>query len=332
MKVLVTGGTGFIGSHTSVELLNAGHQVVIVDNLINSKKEVVDKIKQITGIEPIFYEIDMLDKEHFETVFKEHVFDAVIHFAGLKAVGESVAKPLEYYRNNLDSTLTLLELMLKYQVNQLVFSSSATVYGTPEHVPLSELDPIGGTTNPYGTTKLMIEYILRDFCLANPSFTAICLRYFNPVGAHPSGLIGENPKGIPNNLMPYISKVAAGKLAFLSVYGSDYKTSDGTGVRDYIHVVDLALGHLAALEHIQDIKGYEPINLGTGRGTSVLELVKAYEDANHIKIPYEIKERRPGDVDENYADVRKAHDLLGFKTKYNIVDACKHAFKYEKNA
>lgn len=331
MKVLVTGGTGFIGSHTVVELIQAKHEVIIVDNLSNSKMDVLDKIKQITGVLPSFYQIDMLDKEAFEKVFITHRFDAVIHFAGLKAVGESVAKPLEYYRNNLDSTLTLLELMLKYDVKNLVFSSSATVYGTPTHVPLSEKDPIGGTTNPYGTTKLMIEYILKDFVIANPSFKALCLRYFNPVGAHPSGLIGEDPKGVPNNLMPYISKVAAGKLAYLSVYGDDYKTTDGTGVRDYIHVVDLAIGHLLAIENISKINGYDAINLGTGKGTSVLELVHAYEEVNHVKVPYQIKERRPGDVDENYADVSKAHQLLGFKTKYTIKEACKHAFEYEKN-
>lgn len=331
MKVLVTGGTGFIGSHTAVELIQHGHQVVLIDNLENSKIEVLDRIQQITGLKPEFHLINMVDKKKLETVFIKHHFDAVIHFAGLKAVGESVSKPLEYYRNNLDSTLSLLELMLQYQVKTIVFSSSATVYGTPDHMPIKETDPIGGTTNPYGTTKLVIEYILRDFCLANPSFKAIALRYFNPVGAHPSGLIGEDPQGTPNNLMPYVSKVAAGKLAYLSVYGNDYKTNDGTGVRDYIHVVDLAIGHVLALENSDKIQGYEPINLGTGKGTSVLELVKAYELANGVKIPYQIKDRRPGDVDENYADVSKAKMLLGFKTKYTIKDACKHAYQYEKH-
>lgn len=331
MKVLITGGTGFIGSHTAVELLSQEHEVVIVDNLVNSKEKVIESIQTITGKKPKFYQIDVVDKEALRHVFRVHHFDAVIHFAGLKAVGESVAKPLEYYRNNLDSTLSLLELMLEFKVNNLVFSSSATVYGTPTHVPLSEVDPIGGTTNPYGTTKLVIEYILKDFCLANSDFNAICLRYFNPVGAHPSGLIGESPQGLPNNLMPYISKVAAGKLAFLSIYGNDYATIDGTGVRDYIHVVDLAHGHLLALESFNKVKGYDAINLGTGKGTSVLELVKAYEDANNIIIPYQIKERRPGDVDENYADATKAFKLLGFKTRYTIKDACKHAFEYEKN-
>lgn len=331
MKVLVTGGTGFIGSHTAVELIEKGHAVVLVDNLVNSKLEVVDKIKKITGIKPEFYQVEMVNKKALKEVFKEHNFDAIIHFAGLKAVGESVAKPLEYYRNNLDSTLTLLELMLEFNVKNIVFSSSATVYGTPNHVPLSEKDPIGGTTNPYGTTKLMIEYILQDFCLAHPSFKAIALRYFNPVGAHPSGLIGEDPQGLPNNLMPYVSKVAAGKLAYLSVYGDDYKTKDGTGVRDYIHVVDLAHGHLLALENFDKISGFDAINLGTGKGTSVLELVSAYEVANNIKIPYQIKARRPGDVDENYADASKALELLGFKTRYSIGEACKHAYEYEKN-
>ncbi len=331
MQVLVTGGTGFIGSHTAVELIKSGHQVVLIDNLVNSKIEVLDKIKTISGVKPQFYLVDMVDKAALEKVFEQHHFDRVIHFAGLKAVGESVFKPLEYYRNNLDSTLSLLELMLEYQVKNIIFSSSATVYGVPPHVPLSEDDPIGGTTNPYGTTKLVIEYILKDFCLAHPEYKAIALRYFNPVGAHPSGLIGEDPQGIPNNLMPYVSKVAAGKLKSLSVYGDDYATSDGTGVRDYIHVVDLAVGHVLALENIDKMSGYESINLGTGKGTSVLELVHAYEKANHLSIPYEIKPRRAGDVDENYASVSKAQRLLGFKARYTIEDACKHAFEYEKN-
>lgn len=331
MQVLVTGGTGFIGSHTAVELIKSGHQVVLIDNLVNSKIEVLDKIKTISGVKPQFYLVDMVDKAALEKVFKQHHFDSVIHFAGLKAVGESVFKPLEYYRNNLDSTLSLLELMLEYKVKNIIFSSSATVYGVPPHVPLSEDDPIGGTTNPYGTTKLVIEYILKDFCLAHPEYKAIALRYFNPVGAHPSGLIGEDPQGIPNNLMPYVSKVAAGKLKSLSVYGDDYATSDGTGVRDYIHVVDLAVGHVLALENIDKMSGYESINLGTGKGTSVLELVHAYEKANHLSIPYEIKPRRAGDVDENYASVSKAQRLLGFKARYTIEDACKHAFEYEKN-
>ena len=331
MQVLVTGGTGFIGSHTAVELIKSGHQVVLIDNLVNSKIEVLDKIKIISGVKPQFYLVDMVDKAALEKVFKQHHFDSVIHFAGLKAVGESVVKPLEYYRNNLDSTLSLLELMLEYKVKNIIFSSSATVYGVPPHVPLSEDDPIGGTTNPYGTTKLVIEFILKDFCLAHPEYKAIALRYFNPVGAHPSGLIGEDPQGIPNNLMPYVSKVAAGKLKSLSVYGDDYATSDGTGVRDYIHVVDLAVGHVLALENIDKMSGYESINLGTGKGTSVLELVHAYEKANHLSIPYEIKPRRAGDVDENYACVSKAQRLLGFKARYTIEDACKHAFEYEKN-
>ncbi|MGE4342338.1 MAG: UDP-glucose 4-epimerase GalE [Bacilli bacterium] len=331
MQVLVTGGTGFIGSHTAVELIKSGHQVVLIDNLVNSKIEVLDKIKTISGVKPQFYLVDMVDKAALEKVFKQHHFDSVIHFAGLKAVGESVFKPLEYYRNNLDSTLSLLELMLEYKVKNIIFSSSATVYGVPPHVPLSEDDPIGGTTNPYGTTKLVIEYILKDFCLAHPEYKAIALRYFNPVGAHPSGLIGEDPQGIPNNLMPYVSKVAAGKLKSLSVYGDDYATSDGTGVRDYIHVVDLAVGHVLALENIDKMRGYESINLGTGKGTSVLELVHAYEKANHLSIPYEIKPRRAGDVDENYASVSKAQRLLGFKARYTIEDACKHAYEYEKN-
>lgn len=331
MNVLVTGGTGFIGSHTVVELINNKHNVVIVDNLSNSQIDVLDKIKKITGFKPVFYQVDCVNKEELEKVFKKHHFDAVIHFAGLKAVGESVVKPLEYYRNNIDSTLTLLELMKQYKVNQLVFSSSATVYGVPTHVPLKETDPIGGTTNPYGTTKLMIEHILNEYAFSNKDFKVIALRYFNPIGAHKSGLIGESPEGIPNNLMPYISKVAAGKLPHLAIFGNDYETVDGTGVRDYIHVLDLAVGHVLAIKAFSKISGFEAINLGRGAGISVLELVDDYEKASNLTIPYVIQPRRSGDIATNYADVQKAKDLLGFVAKHSIIEACKDSYNFEKN-
>ncbi len=330
MKILVTGGTGFIGSHTVVEALNSGHEVVIVDNLVNSQKNVVNKIKRICGIKPLFYEIDVANKKALEKVFKEHKFDAVIHFAGLKAVGESVVKPLLYYRNNLDSTLTLLELMKEYDVKNILFSSSATVYGTPEVMPIKEEDPLGNTTNPYGTTKLFIEQILRDFVSANPGFKAVSLRYFNPIGAHPSRLLGESPNDIPNNLMPFISKVASGKLSVLSVFGNDYPTVDGTGVRDYIHVLDLAKGHLLALKAFNFPQSYNYYNLGTGKGTSVLELVKAYETANKVKVPYVIKPRRAGDIATSYADISKASEELGYVPQYSIKEACRDAYRFEK--
>lgn len=330
MTILVTGGTGFIGSHTVVELLAAGHEVVIVDNLINSQKNVLNKIKKISKIRPTFYAIDVADKNKLKKVFSAHNFDAVIHFAGLKAVGESVQKPLYYYRNNLDSTLTLLETMVEFGVKNILFSSSATVYGTPEVMPIKEEDPIGNTTNPYGTTKLFIEQILADFVHANPGYKAISLRYFNPIGAHPSKLLGELPNDTPNNLMPYISKVANGKLESLSVFGDDYPTLDGTGVRDYVHVVDLAKGHLLALNAFKLDRAYNYYNLGTGHGTSVLELVKAYEKANKIKIPYIVRERRSGDVAVSYADITKAQTELGYAPMYTIKDACRHAYLFEK--
>lgn len=330
MKILVTGGTGFIGSHTVVELINAGHEVVIVDNLVNSNKDVIGKIKRITKVRPLFYKVDVENKKALAKVFNEHKFDAVIHFAGLKAVGESVQKPLLYYRNNLDSTLTLLELMVEYDVKNILFSSSATVYGTPEVMPIKEEDPLGHTTNPYATTKLFIEQILQDFVSANPGFKAVSLRYFNPIGAHPSKLLGESPSDIPNNLMPYISKVANGKLEYLSIHGDNYDTVDGTGVRDYVHVVDLAHGHLLALKAFSFDKAYNYYNLGTGKGTSVLELIHAYEKANKIKIPYVIGPRRDGDIATSYADIEKAHIELGFSPQYTIKEACRHAFLYEK--
>ncbi len=330
MKILVTGGTGFIGSHTVVELINAGHEVVIVDNLINSQKNAISKIKRITQVRPLFYKVDVGDKKKMEKVFNEHKFDAVIHFAGLKAVGESVQKPLMYYRNNLDSTLTLLELMKEHDVRNIIFSSSATVYGMPEVMPIKEEDPLGDTTNPYATTKLFIEQILRDFVNANKGFKAVSLRYFNPIGAHPSKLLGESPSDIPNNLMPYISKVANGKLEYLSVFGDDYDTVDGTGVRDYVHVVDLAKGHLLALKAFSFAPSYNYYNLGTGHGTSVLELIHAYEKANKIKIPYKIGPRRSGDIATSFADVTKARNELGFNPQYSIKDACRHAYLFEK--
>lgn len=330
MKILVTGGTGFIGSHTVVSLQAEGHEVVIVDNLVNSQKNVVSKIARISKVRPLFYKLDVADKKALTKVFAAHKFDAVIHFAGLKAVGESVAKPLLYYRNNLDSTLTLLELMAEYNVKNIIFSSSATVYGTPEKMPIEEEDPLGNTTNPYATTKLFIEQILKDFVSVNKGFKAISLRYFNPIGAHPSKLLGESPNDIPNNLMPYISKVANGKLAKLSIFGDDYPTSDGTGVRDYVHVLDLALGHVRALKAFTFEPAYNYYNLGTGKGTSVLELVHAYEKANKVKIPYIIAPRRGGDIATSYADVSKAKEELGFLPRYSITDACRHAFLFEK--
>lgn len=330
MKILVTGGTGFIGSHTVVELIKAKHEVVIVDNLLNSQIKVLDYIKEISGVKPVFYEVDVADKEAMTRVFREHKFDSVIHFAGLKAVGESVEKPLLYYRNNIDSTLTLLELMQEYAVYNILFSSSATVYGTPETMPIKEGDPLGGTTNPYATTKLMIEQILMDFVNANQNFKAVSLRYFNPIGAHPSALIGESPNDIPNNLMPYVSKVANGKLEILSVFGDDYDTVDGTGVRDYVHVSDLAVGHVLALKAFIFPLNYNFYNLGTGKGTSVLELISAYEKANNLKINYVIKGRRSGDIATSYADITKATKELGFTPKYSITDACRHAYLFEQ--
>ncbi len=327
MKVLVTGGAGYIATHTDVCLLNAGHEVVAVDNFSNSSYESVENVERITGKKVIFYEGDVCDKKILEKIFSEHKIDAVIHFAGLKAVGESCEKPLLYYRNNLDSTLTLLETMVKYDVKRFVFSSSATVYGTPERLPLDE-DCRLSTTNPYGSTKLMIENILRDVYAADRSFHILLLRYFNPVGAHESGLIGEDPKGIPNNLMPYVAKVAHGELPYLNVFGNDYDTPDGTGVRDYIHVMDLAEGHLAALEHI-DSYGVEAINLGTGVGYSVLDMVKAFEKASGKPVPYKIAPRRPGDIASCYASPEKAANELNWRAKRNLEDMCRDLWNFQ---
>ena len=327
MKILVTGGLGFIGSHTCVELLNSGYEVVIVDNLSNSNIDVLDKIEKITSKRPKFYEIDVCDKERVKKVFRENKIDAVIHFAGYKAVGESVREPLKYYRNNLDSTLTLLEVMEEENCHNFVFSSSATVYGSPKELPIKEDFPLS-TTNPYGTTKLMIERILADLSKADKEMSIIVLRYFNPIGAHKSGLLGENPKGIPNNLMPYIVRVATKELEMLSVFGNDYDTHDGTGVRDYIHVVDLAKGHIKALEKCVNFKGIEYYNLGTGKGYSVLDLVKTFEKVNKVKVPYKIVDRRPGDIDACYADPSKAYKEIGFKAEYGIEDMCRDSYNY----
>ena len=327
MKVLVTGGAGYIATHTDVCLLNAGYEVVAVDNFSNSSYESIENVEKITGKKVIFYEGDVADKAVLEKIFSEHKIDAVIHFAGLKAVGESCAKPLLYYRNNLDSTLTLLETMVKYDVKRFVFSSSATVYGTPERLPLDEECRLS-TTNPYGSTKLMIENILRDVYAADNSFHILLLRYFNPVGAHESGLIGEDPKGIPNNLMPYVAKVAHGELPYLNVFGNDYPTPDGTGVRDYIHVMDLAEGHLAALEHI-DSYGVEAINLGTGVGYSVLDMVKAFEKASGRPVPYKIAPRRPGDIAACYASPEKAARELNWRAKRNLEDMCRDLWNFQ---
>jgi len=330
MKILVTGGTGFIGSHTCVELLNSGAEVVIFDNLYNSKEDAVDRIEKITGRRPAFYKADMLDKEQMRPIFKEHRFDAVIHFAGLKAVGESVQKPLLYYSNNITGTLNLCELMSEYGCKRIIFSSSATVYGAPASVPIKEDFPLH-TTNPYGSTKLMIERILSDLCVSDPEWSVLLLRYFNPIGAHESGLIGESPNGIPNNLMPYITWVAAGRMPHLNVFGDDYDTPDGTGVRDYIHVVDLAKGHVNAAEKAVNSTGVNIYNLGTGIGYSVLDIVKAFEAANGIRIPYVITPRRPGDIASCYADASKARDELGWTAKYDLERMCRDSWRFAKN-
>ena len=329
MKILLTGGIGYIGSHTLVELLENNYEVVVIDNFFNSKKEVIENIKKITNKDFKFYEGNVCDKSILRKIFKENKIDAVIHFAGYKAVGESVKKPLMYYRNNLDSTLSLLEIMDEFNCKNLVFSSSATVYGKPETLPIKESSPLSAT-NPYGETKLIIETILKDLYKSDNEWNIVILRYFNPVGAHESGLIGENPNGIPNNLMPYIVKVATKEYDHLNIFGNDYSTVDGTGVRDYIHVVDLALGHVKAIEYINKNCGLDVINLGTGKGYSVLEMVKAFEEANDINVPYEIQERRPGDIDACYADVSYAREKLGFVAHKDLKDMCKDAYNYIK--
>lgn len=330
MSILVTGGTGFIGSHTTVELLNAGEDVIILDNLSNSKICVLDRIEQITGKRPNFYKADLLDYDACEKVFAENHIESVIHFAGLKAVGESVEQPLRYYHNNLTGTINLCALMSKYNAKKIVFSSSATVYGMPKSVPISEDFPLS-TTNPYGETKLMIERILSDIFVSDKGWGISVLRYFNPIGAHPSGLIGEDPKGIPNNLLPYVSKVADGKLECLSVFGNDYPTTDGTGVRDYIHVVDLAKAHLAALKYAREHNCIDYFNVGTGNGYSVLEIVKAYEEASGKTVKYKIVNRRPGDIAECYANPEKAFRMLGWKAEKNIRDMCVDLARWQTN-
>ena len=329
MKILVTGGAGYIGSHTCVELLNEGFEVVVIDNFSNSKSSSLDAIKKITGKDFKFYEIDYLEKDALNKVFEENKIDAVINFAGFKAVGESVQKPIEYYTNNISGALNLLDVMRKHNVKKFVFSSSATVYGNPEKIPLTEDCKIGGTTNPYGTSKLFIEQILKDIYASDNSWDIIILRYFNPVGAHESGLIGEDPKGTPNNLMPYIAKVATKELKELSVFGNDYNTPDGTGVRDYIHVVDLAKGHVLALNKLEkEGKGLFIYNLGTGIGYSVLDLVHAYEKANNVKVPYKIAPRRDGDIATCYSDPTKAKNELGFVATKTIEDMCHDSYKF----
>ncbi len=328
--ILLTGGAGYIGSHTAVELLQKGYEVVIADNFSNSSPNVLNRIEEITKKNITCYELDVADYDMLTKVFEENKIDAVIHFAGLKAVGESVQKPLRYYRNNLDTTLSLLEVMQKFDVNKIVFSSSATVYGIPEVVPLTEQMKTF-CTNPYGWTKLMIEQILQDISVAKPDFSVVLLRYFNPIGAHESGLIGENPCGIPNNLLPYVAAVADGRLDHLNVFGNDYPTLDGTGVRDYIHVVDLAKGHLRAVEYANTHKGTEIFNLGTGNGYSVLEIVKTFEQVNQVKVPYVITERRPGDIAECYANTDKATNVLGWRAEKNLEDMCRDAWRWQKS-
>ena len=329
MSILLTGGAGYIGSHTAVELLLAGFDVVIADNYSNSSPRAIESVEKITGKSVRVYELDVSDAVSLEAVFKENKIEAVIHFAGLKSVGESVKVPLKYYRNNIDCTLSLLEVMEKFGVRDLVFSSSATVYGVPEALPLTEEMKTGPCSNPYGFTKLFIEQMIKDFAKAAPSVSAVLLRYFNPVGAHESGLIGENPKGEPNNLMPYISRVAAKRLERLRVFGNDYDTPDGTGVRDYIHVVDLARGHLAAMRHCRGAAGIHIFNLGTGEGYSVLDIVSAFEKANAQTVPYEISERREGDVASCYADPGKAKRILGWSAEKSLYDMCRDSWRFE---
>lgn len=329
MNVLVTGGMGYIGSHTCVELLERGHEVIIVDNLCNSSAEAAKRIEAITGKAPKFYELDVRDEEKLTKVFQENTIDCVIHFAGLKAVGESVAKPALYYDNNLNSTITLCRVMERFDCKKLIFSSSATVYSADNTMPLTEDSKTGNCTNPYGWTKYIGERILTDICKADPEWSVVLLRYFNPVGAHESGLMGEDPKGIPNNLMPYISQVAVGKLKQLSVFGNDYPTHDGTGVRDYIHVVDLARGHVCAIDYLMGHTGAEPINLGTGTGYSVLDMVHAFEEASGAAVPYQIVARRPGDIATCYADPKKSASALGWKAERNLVDMCRDSYHWQ---
>ena len=331
MNILVTGGAGFIGSHTLIELIAAGHNPVVVDNLSNASPEAIHRVEKIVGQPIPFYEVDIRDREGLEKVFSQHTFDCCIHFAGLKAVGESVQKPWEYYENNIGGTLVLVDVMRKHGLKNIIFSSSATVYGAPDTMPITEDCPKGTVTNPYGQTKSMLEQVLTDIQKADPEWNVVLLRYFNPIGAHKSGTIGEDPNGIPNNLMPYITQVAVGKLQQLGVFGNDYPTHDGTGVRDYIHVVDLAKGHVCALSAIEKKCGLAVYNLGTGQGYSVLDLVNAFEKATGVKVPYAIKPRRSGDVAECWSDPSKAAKELGWKAQYGIEDMCEDAWRWQKN-
>ena len=329
MKILVTGGTGFIGSHTVVELINSGYDVVIADNLYNSKELVLDRIEKITGKRPVFYKLDVLDREGLDKLFEKEGIEAVIHFAGYKAVGESTQKPIEYYHNNLESTLSLADVMRKHGCKKFVFSSSATVYGDPAFVPITEECPLGETTNPYGTTKAMQERILTDIWKSDNEWRIMLLRYFNPIGAHESGLIGEDPKGIPNNLLPYVAQVATGKLEKIHVFGNDYDTPDGTGVRDYIHVVDLARGHVKAIEGMEKLEGVNIFNLGTGTGYSVLDIIKAFNKACGKELPYVIDPRRPGDIAQCYSDPARALNVLGWKAEKTLEDMCNDSWNWQ---
>ncbi len=329
MAILITGGSGYIGSHTCVELLNRNRDIVVLDNFYNSNPEALKRVKELTGKEFPFYECDIRDAEGLRRIFKAHDIDVVIHFAGLKAVGESVQKPLEYFDNNVNGTLVLCDVMREFGCKRMVFSSSATVYGMANPSPLNETMSVGAVTNPYGRTKYMIECILQDLCVSDPEWSVVLLRYFNPIGAHESGRIGENPNGIPNNLMPYISQVAVGKREVLSVFGDDYDTPDGSGVRDYIHVVDLACGHVCAVDYAMTHTGAEPINLGTGNGVSVLELVKAFEQVNGVPVPYKIAPRRDGDIATCYSDPAKAKALLGWTAERNVEDMCRDTWRWQ---
>ena len=331
MKILVTGGAGFIGSHTLIELHKAGHDVVVIDNLCNSNPKSLERVSAICGAVIPFVQVDIRDRKGLEEVFAQFTFDACIHFAGLKAVGESVAKPLEYYENNIAGTLVLLDVMREHGCKNIIFSSSATVYGNPAQIPITEECPKGHCTNPYGQTKSMLEQIMMDMQAADPEWNVVLLRYFNPIGAHPSGRIGENPNGIPNNLMPYITQVAVGKRPELGVFGNDYDTPDGTGVRDYIHVVDLARGHVSALKAIERKCGLAIYNLGTGHGYSVLDIVHAFERVNGVPVPYAIKPRRPGDIATCYSDPAKAERELGWKAEYGIDEMCRDSWNWQKN-
>ncbi|MEA4969587.1 MAG: UDP-glucose 4-epimerase GalE [Candidatus Pelethousia sp.] len=333
MRILLTGGAGFIGSHTAVALMSRdkAHDIVIADNFSNSSPRIIERLEKLCGRKPQIYTVDVAQESQLERVFAENQIDAVLHFAGLKSVGESVCRPLLYYKNNFNSTLSLLQVMEKYHVHNLVFSSSATVYGAPEKLPVSEDMAVGPCSNPYGWTKLMIEQIIQDYALAHPSFSAVLLRYFNPVGAHESGLIGESPKEIPNNLMPYISRAAVGRCEYLCIFGNDYPTKDGTGVRDYIHVVDLAKGHVAALDFCLRNRGVEIFNLGTGKGYSVLEMVQAFESVNHVSVPCRIEARRPGDIAACYADTAKAKRVLGWQAELDLADMCRDTWNWQRN-